>query len=232
MPGGRAGSEDFGEEPRPTQDAADEPGPLAAPAGLLRACAELGDWRAWDRFIAAFRPVIVAAVRRTARRYVPSGEAGLIDDLEQEVYVRLCANGARVLREFQPRHPRAAFGYLAVIAINVVHDYFRRKGLVQECADGLDGIDPADGGASMEYAEWLLLEREIDDFLRRHGPERDLRIFWLYYRQGWSAKEIAALPAFELGVKGIESVLHCATALVRTAFAGAEGSDAANSLSG
>ena len=38
-------------------------------------------------------------------------------------------------------------------------------------------------------------------------------IFWLYFRQGMSSKEIASLPTIGLGAKGVGSVIerlkHC-----------------------
>jgi RNA polymerase sigma-70 factor (ECF subfamily) len=42
------------------------------------------------------------------------------------------------------------------------------------------------------------------------GPEqeRDRMIFWLYFRQGMSTKEIASLPTIGLGAKGVGSVLE------------------------
>lgn len=33
-------------------------------------------------------------------------------------------------------------------------------------------------------------------------------IFWLYFRQGMSAKEIASLPTIGLGAKGVGSVIE------------------------
>ena len=53
---------------------------------------------------------------------------------------------------------------------------------------------------------------EIDEHLKRclAGPdqERDRMIFWLYFRQGMSAKEIAFLPTIGLGTKGVGSVIE------------------------
>jgi hypothetical protein len=53
---------------------------------------------------------------------------------------------------------------------------------------------------------------EIDDRLKRglSGPdqERDRMIFWLYFRQGMSTKEIASLPSVGLGMKGVGSVIE------------------------
>ena len=39
-------------------------------------------------------------------------------------------------------------------------------------------------------------------------PERDRMIFWLYFRQGMSTKEIASLPTIGLGTKGVGSVIE------------------------
>src|SRR5262249_8724648 len=52
---------------------------------------------------------------------------------------------------------------------------------------------------------------EIDDRLKRlTGPsqERDRMIFWFYFRQGMSTKEIASVPAIGLGIKGVGSVIE------------------------
>ena len=95
-----------------------------APEALLRECSDLRHTQAWERFLRRFNPVIVATVVRTLRRY-GFDHAGLSDDLAQEVYLKFAANRARVLREFKPMYPGAVFGYLRVIAANVVHDYFK-----------------------------------------------------------------------------------------------------------
>ena len=49
--------------------------------------------------------------------------------------------------------------------------------------------------------------REIDDLLRHQAREIDRVVFWLYYRQGLTAKEIAALPGIDFSTKGVESVI-------------------------
>jgi RNA polymerase sigma-70 factor (ECF subfamily) len=38
--------------------------------------------------------------------------------------------------------------------------------------------------------------------------ERDRVLFWLYYRQGFTAEEISALPGASLTAKGVESALR------------------------
>ena len=195
------------------EDACAPPAGGESPEALLAECADLRDAQAWERFIAMFNPLIVATVVRTIRRYGFDG-AGLCDDLAQEVYLKLSANRARVLREFKPRYPGAVFGYLRVIAANVVHDHFKSK----------LGKHPEQSALPKDLAgkddvEWRLLIRDIDDLLKKPpASERDRQIFWLYYRQGLSAKQIAAISSLHLTIKGVESVIVRLNQLVRKAF--------------
>ena len=59
---------------------------------------------------------------------------------------------------------------------------------------------------------------QLDEKLRSAPEavsERDRALFWLYYLQGLSADEIAALPKSELTTKGVESILRRITAWLR-----------------
>jgi DNA-directed RNA polymerase specialized sigma24 family protein len=73
---------------------------------------------------------------------------------------------------------------------------------VDACAVNADGFDTV--------AQRLQLER-VDDVLQQitAGRDQDKKrmIFWLRYRQGFTASEIAAIPTFELTTEGVESVL-------------------------
>jgi RNA polymerase sigma-70 factor (ECF subfamily) len=70
-----------------------------------------------------------------------------------------------------------------------------------------------------ELLDRKILIQQIDKFLREatvgRGSKRDLTIFWLYYRVGLTASAIASLPCVALSTKGVESILHRLTALVR-----------------
>jgi len=65
---------------------------------------------------------------------------------------------------------------------------------------------------------------EIDDRLKQvlTGPdrERDRMIFWLYFRQGMSTKEIASLPAIALSTKGVGSVIERVKQCIREQITG------------
>jgi DNA-directed RNA polymerase specialized sigma24 family protein len=74
----------------------------------------------------------------------------------------------------------------------------------------------AENSAGMQKA---VLFKELDEKLRSApgaSAERDRTIFWLYYLQGLTADEIAALPDTELSAKGVESALRRVTSWLRT----------------
>ena len=193
-------------------------------SGLIRACAD-GEAAAWLEFIRRFHRLIAITASRAARRWGESSPA-VVDDLAQETYLKLCDDGARVLCEFDSSHPDAIFGFLKVLTANVANDYFKRlhagkRGGAQasEPLEDADRAASAAGPASPESIERAVLLDEVDACLRAVAPadtqERDRTIFWLYYRQGLTAKEIVELPSVGLSLKGVESTLHRLTQLVR-----------------
>lgn len=185
---------------------------------LIQACAEGGDPAAWEEFVRRFQALISSVVFRTARRWGADSPA-LVDDLVQESYLKLCRDHMRVLREFRPDHPEAFFGFLKVIAANVVHDHFRALRSKKRAADVLP-LDPATtcGIDALKGIERAILLREIDailDSLPGDDRGRDRTVFWLYYRQGLTAHAIAGLPTVSLTVKGVESIIRRLTRFVR-----------------
>jgi RNA polymerase sigma-70 factor (ECF subfamily) len=190
-------------------------GTLAA-AEILNACLETGSEVAWRVFVHRFQPLIASSVSRVVRRY-GSPSPALIDDLVQETYLRLCKDNCRSLREFRAQHDEAIFGYLKVIATSVALDHFRarathkRRGEVAEDGTNLEASTPS------STIEQSTLVKELDQRLAASETERDRTIFWLYYRQGYTAKDIAAMPNFGLTQKGVESCIYRLTQLLREA---------------
>jgi RNA polymerase sigma-70 factor (ECF subfamily) len=197
--------------------------PLPA-SGLIRACAD-GDSAAWLEFIRRFHRLIAITASRVARRWGETSPA-VVDDLAQETYLKLCANRARILCEFDSIDPDGIFGFLKVVTANVVNDYFKmlhagKRGGNQanESLEDAERIIGLAGPASSDSLERAVLLDEVDTCLRAVAPaetgDRDRTIFWLYYRQGMTAKEIGDLPSMGLSLKGVESTLHRLTQLVR-----------------
>jgi RNA polymerase sigma-70 factor (ECF subfamily) len=189
---------------------------------LIQACLA-SDGEAWKEFVCRYHRVISSAVLRTAFRWGETSKA-VLDDLIQDTYLKLCAQQFSLLRQFEFRAEDSIFCFLKTVTTNVVHDYFRSlratKRGTQLTVDleefynncGLDvhgGIDVMEKGVRIKEVE------EAVDAVT--GPEgsRDRNIFWFYYRHGFGAHEIAAMPAIALSAKGVESVLHRLTKLVR-----------------
>lgn len=184
-----------------------------------------GDAASWREFVERFQRVIATVACRVARRWGENAQE-VVDDLVQETYLKLCSDQARILREFQSSHPDAIFGFLKVVAANVANDHFKRLHTGKRGADvtrpweHAERTASASGHGDAASMERAMLIGEIDSCLRSEVPpemrERDCTIFSLYYRQGLTAKEIAALPSIGLSVKGVESTLHRLMRLVRT----------------
>src|SRR5215470_248649 len=92
---------------------------------LLEQClARSRDELLWTEFIRRSQPVIAGVVAKTIRRWCRPTPA-LVDDLVQETYLKLFAYNARPLRRFVCHHENALYGFLKVVASNVVQDHFR-----------------------------------------------------------------------------------------------------------
>ena len=185
---------------------------------LVCLCAESGDEESWQEFVARAGKPISLTIMRTASLW---GEPSrpLVEDLVQATYLKLWEGGCRLLRDFAVQHPEAILGYLKKTAANTTHDYFKH-GHAQSSGGGqhhvsTSDVDPEAGKevhGSQEKIAFSVFLSEIDQHLSRclTGPdrERDRMIFWLYFRQGMSTKEIASLPAVGLGAKGVGSVIE------------------------
>jgi RNA polymerase sigma-70 factor, ECF subfamily len=190
-------------------------------AELLRACVDTGATEEWAEFIARFQPLIAGVIARIVTRYRGNAEPALVDDLIQETYLRLCRNDCRVLREFRSEYEGAFFGYLKDVASSVARDYFRAQNAARRGPESasLDetterhAIDPQPPTDSLlVHADiWRRLESIAEN-------ERDTTVFKLYYQQGFTAKEIAALPNIDLSEKGVESCLYRLVARLRQAL--------------
>jgi RNA polymerase sigma-70 factor (ECF subfamily) len=200
-------------------------------AELVKFCAGSKDEAAWTELIGRSHPVIAAAALRTARHWGEPSRSQL-DDLIQDTYLKLCEDDRRLLRSFQPRHQNSFFGFLRVVAINVVHDHFKAVKAIKRGADQTGPLAEPDHEVGPRLGEsdsfttvnqHLQIER-IDKALRQltagRDQERKCMVFWLRHRHGMTASEIAAIPAIALTTEGVESMLMRLTALIRAHFMG------------
>lgn len=203
--------------PRPTRYAS------ASLKDVVCLCAGPRDDEAWEEFVSRVGKAISLTVMRTASLWGQASRS-LVEDLVQATYLKLWEDGCRLLRDFAIQHPEAILGYLKKTAANVTHDHFKHVHSQSYGGDkshfSTSDIDPVAGQevhGSQEKIAFGVFLKEIDEYLKHglSGPdqERDYMIFWLYFRQGMSTKEIASLPTIGLGAKGVGSVIerlkHC-----------------------
>lgn len=188
--------------------------PLTA---LARRCLEAGGTDAWAALIARVQPVFARIAYRVACEW-GQPRSNDLDDVVQEMLLKLGANRGNLLRKLPPSE-QSAESYLKVMAANCARDYFHRM-----YAERRDQRRTVEADASTSRLELLVntqpaiersvLIRQIDAHLEADGRSRT--IFWLYYRDGFTAREIAAVPAFGLTAKGVESAIHRLTMALRS----------------
>ncbi len=145
--------------------------------------------------------------------------------------MKLCGEHRRLLREFEPQHEEAFYGYLKVVTTRVVHDYFKRSHAAKRRSFNPpprtptedEPAEPIDLSATEQIERQALfgeIERRLKTLDLGLTAERDRRIFGLYYRAGMSARAIAELPGMDLTIKGVESTIFRITRLLREELSG------------
>jgi RNA polymerase sigma-70 factor (ECF subfamily) len=185
---------------------------------LAKVCAHSADASEWQEFLRRCMPVATLVAARVARVWLGTVPPSIVDDIVQEVFLKLCEQERRILRDFKPRGEDSFLGLLRVVSASVANDYFRRhhsekrggKAVTLVFEEGSSSSAPAYLDHSTQIQRAVLFS-EIDAFLRAApggSAERDRTIFWLYYWQGLTADEIAGLPGTGLSPKGVESALR------------------------
>jgi len=192
---------------------------------LAKACAHSVDAAEWGEFVRRCTPLASLVALRISRMWVSDPSPATVDDIVQEVLLKLCEQERRILRDFEPRGEDSFLGLLRLVSSSVANDYFRRiystkrGGKVVTMPLGDDDAQlPMDGAGPAARIQQSTLLAELDEKLRS-APEtisgRDRALFWLYYRQGYTAEEIARLSASGLTAKGVESALRRVTVWLR-----------------
>lgn len=183
---------------------------------LLQKCLHVRDEYLWAEFIRRTQPLITATIAHRLRNCPGQIASGIVDDLVQETYLKLCENNFRPLREFKYDHENGIYGFLKATACSVLGDHIRYR-LSQKRGSGKATVCLEDGMAvrvPVDVADRLereVLLHEIHGLLavcsNNATFQRDSAIFWLYYRYGLSCDAIARIACMGLTVKGVESTI-------------------------
>jgi RNA polymerase sigma-70 factor (ECF subfamily) len=189
---------------------------------LLHLCLSSDGEEQWREFVRRTQPLIASVIINTVRRWKTPAPS-LVDDLIQDTFVKLFANEKKALRVAKNEHENTIFGYLKVIASNVVRDHFRQPANKADEIEISDAVFPP-GPRDRERLEFLQKKEQIKRILEMLSVsetyDRDVGIFWFFYEQGYTAREISLLPAVGLTVKGVEAVLFRLTRYVRERLGG------------
>jgi RNA polymerase sigma-70 factor (ECF subfamily) len=122
------------------------------PDALLR-----GEKAAWDAFVRRYGGLVVAAVRGVAMAQPE------VEDLTQEVFVRLCKDDFRLLRGYDPA--RASLStWITIVARSTARDGLRRRRAETVPLDFVPeaqlAIDPVEPVQKLKLPEALLSPRQ------------------------------------------------------------------------
>jgi RNA polymerase sigma-70 factor (ECF subfamily) len=192
---------------------------------LAKACAHSADAAEWEEFVRRCAPLASLVALRISRLWVSGPSPPAVDDIVQEIFLKLCEQERRVLRDFEPRGEDSFLGLLRIVSASVANDHFRRLCSIKRGGKVVTTPLVEEGGAmaagtvhQTAQMQRSALFAQLDRKLRAAAEvigERDRALFWLYYRQGFTAEEIARLGVAGLTAKGVESAVRRVTAWLR-----------------
>jgi RNA polymerase sigma factor (sigma-70 family) len=111
----------------------------------------------WDKFVREHSRLILAAVRPLAR------EDAEAEDLAQDVFLRLCKDGFRLLKTYDPA--RAGLStWLTIVARSTARDAIRRKRApqvaIEDAPESAVAVDPVEPKPRIAVPEGLLSPRQ------------------------------------------------------------------------
>ena len=136
------------------------------PEALLR-----GEKVAWDAFVRRYGGLVVAAVRGVAMAQAE------VEDLTQEVFLRLCKDDFRLLRSYDPA--RASLStWLTIVARSTARDGLRRRRTeavpIEAVPEAQLAIDPVEPVQRLKLPEALLSPRQREILAMLYDRDMDV----------------------------------------------------------
>lgn len=130
-----------------------------------------GDKRSWDHFVRRYAALIVSAVRGVA---MASGD---VEDLTQEVFVRLCKDNFRLLRTYDAS--RASLStWITIVARSTARDALRRRRPdsvpIEAVPEVHFKVDPVEPTPKLKLPEALLSPRQREILGMLYDKEMDV----------------------------------------------------------
>ena len=159
-----------------------------------------GEEGAWQAFVRRYAGLVTAAVRGIAR------EPGEVEDLTQEVFLRLCRNDFRLLRSYDPARAGLTT-WITIVARSTARDAQRRHRPVTVPIEAVPesrlAVDPVEPVRKLKLPEALLSPRQRE-------------ILAMLYDREMEVSEIAA--ALGIDPQTVRSAHHKAMIKLRAHF--------------
>ncbi len=175
--------------------------PLDEGEALIRRLVD-GERGAWNRFVALYARVVYAAVHR---RLVTAGRLDEVEDVAQEVFLKICRENFKLLRNYDRKRAKLTT-WLTVIATTTSIDHLRRRNLattpIDKVPEAVLSVEPRIT-ETVEIPENLLSPRQA-------------LIIELLYRREMDVSEVAE----QLGIEPqtVRSTHHKAMEKLRAHF--------------
>ncbi len=130
-----------------------------------------GEKAAWDAFVRRYGGLVVAAVRGVAMAQAE------VEDLTQEVFLRLCKDDFRLLRSYDPA--RASLStWLTIVARSTARDGLRRRRAeavpIEAVPEAQLAIDPVEPVQRLKLPEALLSPRQREILAMLYDRDMDV----------------------------------------------------------
>jgi len=168
----------------------------------LQPCLD-GEPGAWSTFVDRYARVIYAAVRKT----IGGNDAGLIEDLVQDVFVRLVRNDMKALRNFDPDRGASLPTWLTIIARSIAIDEMRRRRLETASLDALASEPEPPADPSLRHGRTIPMEVLTD---------RQRLILSMLFDEGLSVSQAARV--LDVDDQTVRSTKHKAMLRLREAM--------------
>ena len=159
-----------------------------------------GDNDAWDGFVRRYSGLVIAAVRGVAQDGVEA------EDLAQEVFIRLCKDGFRLLKTYDPARAGLTT-WLTIVARSTARDAQRRRRIQGVPIEAVP--ESAFAVAPVEPVEKLRLPTDL-------LSPRQREILAMLYDREMEVAEIAA--ALKIDAQTVRSMHHKAMLKLRAHF--------------
>lgn len=169
-----------------------------------------------EAFVRASRSSFTSIVRRVAGNF-GGCQPHEVEDQLQEIYLKLFVQGPSMLPKM-PKDPEQAHVYLRILAANVCRDLWKAKRADCRSSDRTVPFSGVEGRLSTLGLSEVESDLTLQKIYKLLTDRRERTVFGLYFRQGFSAAEIAKIKEFGLSVKGVESLIFRITSRLREAL--------------